>query len=314
MPAYGLTPAPPVMEETSTLIRRDSWSKLSRAHHVSEHTPSLPPSLVAMDQKPVGSIYTISPKTTSVNFPWPQEVTGLERIALSAKGDLQRVLSAFFDRPITIATVYSNTFYHPTIEEPTTPLTLPNPAALSAASIESPITQMRQVHLQCSSKNVCTATSTVRITSPTAAHLFLVEKYAIGQMFVRMGKVPDFELVSVGLGPVTGDEFTSPGSSYPSEKPHTVEEQQLWRKYRLFVEGFECDILEVFPTRDMFLGGLQWLEDPHGYPRRLDTPLVPVVARHPQTGLVLFLSLGFLLMLTYELSAFITGQSFFCPS
>ncbi|KAG6856435.1 hypothetical protein H0H87_004400 [Tephrocybe sp. NHM501043] len=310
------------MENISTLTRRDSWSKLSRAQHAPEpHTITLPPP--PMTQRRVGSIYTYSPKTTSINFPWPREVTGLERIALSAKGDLQRVLSAFFAQPITIATVYSNTFHHPTIDEPSIPLTLPNPSAIANASIETPIIQTRQVHLQCSSKNVCTATSTVRITSPAVAQLFLVEKYAIGQMFVRMGKVPEFELVSVGIGPVTDAEPTTPTtptSPYPSEKYRAADEQ-LWRKYRLFVEDFECDILEVFPTREMFLGGLHWLEDTYGWaaePHSRDTRQTdtypPVVKQRPQTGLILFLGLGFLLMLAYELSAYFTGRALFCPS
>ncbi|KAG6886105.1 hypothetical protein C0993_002624 [Termitomyces sp. T159_Od127] len=191
-------------------------------------------------------------------FPWPKEFTGLERVAFSAKGDLQRMLSAFFARPITIATVYSNTFYQPTSQQPSAPLTLPNPAAIASVSRDSPITQTREVHLQCSNKTVCTATSTVRITSPAVANLFLVEKYAIGQTFSRMGKVPEFELVSVGLGPVTD---AVPAPSCP-EEPHSAD-VQLWRKYRLYVEDFECDILEVFPTRKMFVGGTHWLEDGH---------------------------------------------------
>jgi hypothetical protein len=33
----------------------------------------------------------------------------------------------------------------------------------------------------------------------------------------------------------------------------------LWRRYTLSMEGFECDITEVFPDRDMFVQGEQWL-------------------------------------------------------
>lgn len=33
----------------------------------------------------------------------------------------------------------------------------------------------------------------------------------------------------------------------------------LWRRYTLSMEGFECDITEVFPDRDMFVLGEQWL-------------------------------------------------------
>lgn len=36
--------------------------------------------------------YTLQILTPSEQFPWPAEVTGVERIALSAQGGLQRVL------------------------------------------------------------------------------------------------------------------------------------------------------------------------------------------------------------------------------
>ncbi|KAG6886127.1 hypothetical protein C0993_002646 [Termitomyces sp. T159_Od127] len=276
MSVYDLLVAHPgEPDNTSTLTRRESWSKPSRAGQVHEVDPPFPEHFAAQKRlgSTYGSIYTYSPKSTSINFPWPKEVTGLERIVLSAKGDLQRMLSAFFARPITIATVYSSTFYYRNIHERPVPLTLPNPTVVASASRDSPITQIRQVHLQCSNKIVCTATSTVCITSPTVANLFLVEKYAIGQMFSRMGKAPEFELISVGLGPVT-DAVTT---SSQSEKPHTTDEQ-LWRKYRLSVEDFECEILEVFPTREMFVSGLHWLEGTYGSPAQLDqgTEYVPV--------------------------------------
>ncbi|KAG6898313.1 hypothetical protein C0992_011904 [Termitomyces sp. T32_za158] len=247
-----LVAQPGVSDNISTLAHRELSSKLGGT--VPGVALSFTPAHAA--QNHVGSIYSYSSKTTSISFPWPKEVTGLERVALSAKGDLQRVLSAFFARPITVATVYSNTFYHPSSQDPPAPLTLPNPAAIASVSRESPITQTRQVHLQCSAKTVCTATSTVRITSPALANLFLVEKYAIGQTFTRMGKLPEFELVSVGLGPVTD---AAPISSC-SENSQSAD-AQLWRKYRLYIEDFECDILEVFPSREMFVGGLHWLED-----------------------------------------------------
>ncbi|KAG6896665.1 hypothetical protein C0992_006799 [Termitomyces sp. T32_za158] len=212
--------------------------------------------------------------------------------------------SAFFARPITIATVYSNAFYHRTIHERPVPLTLPNPTAIASVSRESPITQTRQVHLQCSNKIVCTATSSVRITSPTVANLFLVEKYAIGQMFSRMGKVPEFELVSVGLGPITD---AVPTSSH-SEKPHTTDEQ-LWRKYRLSMEDFECEILEVFPTREMFVGGQYWLEETHGALVQLDQD---TEARFKQVGLVLLFGGSLLFILAYVF-AHLPSQFSSCP-
>lgn len=115
------------------------------------------------------------------------------------------------------------------------------------------------MHLQCSGKTVCTATSTVIISTPEVAHLFLEEKYAIGQMFSRLEKVPAFQLLAVGLGPT--DSRTPTGDIKGDSSG------QLWRKYKLYVPGFECEILEVFPSREMFASGERWLEDNSSGPK-----------------------------------------------
>ena len=71
-------------------------------------------------------------------------------------------------------------------------------------------------------------------------------------MFRRMEKVPAFELVKVGLGNVVeGGEKAS--------KAVNKSAKQLWRKYTLTIPHFECEILEVFPDRQMFLDGERWL-------------------------------------------------------
>ncbi|KAG5638567.1 hypothetical protein H0H81_011913 [Sphagnurus paluster] len=234
---------------------------------------------------------------------------------------------AFFARPITITLVYSNTFYHATGPSflpptPTTPLTLPNPRAITSAAPDCPIIQKRQVHLQCSGKVVCTATSTVRITSPEFAHLFLEEKYAIGQMFSHMGKVPAFELLSVGLGPAPSSASAEKTSVTPTPGMAPAGEQQLWRRYKLVVRDFECEILEVFPARQMFVGAERWLDN-LGSPSECvtsevagqgkETYLLSVGTARPQTfGLIFVLGLGFLLMLAFEVSMFLTGRSLLC--
>jgi hypothetical protein len=160
---------------------------------------------------------------------------------LSAHGDLQRLLrlvfalassasevstiscSAFFSQSINIKTIYAHT----------SPRT-------HTASPEEPITQRREVHLLCSGKTACIATSTVTITTPLVERLFLDEKFAIGQMFRRMQTPPQFALLECG-------------SKFEAGKP------VLWRRYTLSTDGFLCDIVEVFPDRDMFVQGEQWL-------------------------------------------------------
>lgn len=120
-------------------------------------------------------------------------------------------------------------------------------------SLSNPITQTRQVHLKRANKIVCTATSIVSINSSRCAHLFLEEKYAIGQMFRKLQTPPQFELLEVGLGAPRDTD----ASAHP-EKPTT---QQLWRRYKLSIPEFQCEILEVFPSRNMFAHVEEWLNE-----------------------------------------------------
>ncbi|KAJ7155394.1 hypothetical protein C8R43DRAFT_428236 [Mycena crocata] len=225
--------------------------------------------------------YTFSPKTTTISFSWPKGLTGLERVALSAQGDLQRILSAFFARPIVLALIYSHT-YTRRLDDSLDPLTLPNPSAIASASPESPIVQNRQVHLQCGGKLVCTATSTVTVRSSHCAHLFLEEKYGIGQLFSKLGATPSFELLAVGTG--AQDDISA-------EKGLSNSGSQLWRKYRLSVPEIECEILEVFASREMFVGGPSWLEDQHPDGAGITT----TQTARPSTNTLLWLALFFLL-------------------
>ncbi|KAJ8694735.1 hypothetical protein PTI98_007385 [Pleurotus ostreatus] len=196
-------------------------------------------------------IDSFTPKATTVSFPWPAELTGLERIILSAQGDLQRLLSAFFAHPITVETVFART-HLPGANNTAYP-SPPTTEDMDNASITNPITQTRQVHLKRANKIVCTATSIVSINSPRCAHLFLEEKYAIGQMFRKLQTPPQFELLEVGLGAPRDTD-----ASAHLEKPTT---QQLWRRYKLSIPEFQCEILEVFPSRNMFAHVEEWLNE-----------------------------------------------------
>ncbi|KAH8832847.1 hypothetical protein DL96DRAFT_1551939 [Flagelloscypha sp. PMI_526] len=198
--------------------------------------------------------YSFTPNSTSIEYPWPVSLTGTERVMLAAQGNLQKCLSAFFARPIGVTLVYANTF-STTKEGQYNPTTLPDPELVQSASKEQPAFQRRQVYLECNGKIVCTCTSSVTMSNPTVANLFLVEKYPIGQTFSKLGKAANFELVEVGFGePPSGT-----GKEEPQGPTKPTDDSALWRRYRLFVEDFECDILEVFPSRRMFSFGEPWL-------------------------------------------------------
>jgi len=191
---------------------------------------------------------TYTARTTSINYPWPSEITGLERIILSSQADLQRNLSAFFNYPITITLVDTQAYVQKMPGSELMPFSVLSAAEIASTSPTTAIKQERQIHLLCMDKVVCVATSTVHITSPECARLVLEEKYGIGQVFRRVAKVPEFDILSVGVGP------TTPGTV--SDKQAN---DQLWRKYRVAVPEFECEILEVFPSREMFTHCEHWL-------------------------------------------------------
>ena len=111
---------------------------------------------------------------------------------------------------------------------------------LLPASPEHPITQSRQVHLVCVNRVVCVATSIVTITSPESERLFLDDKFPIGQTFRQLRGNPRFSLLNV-------------------ETPIVRGKRELRRAYTLETVGFQTEILEVFPDRDMFSRGEDWL-------------------------------------------------------
>ncbi len=86
-------------------------------------------------------------------------------------------------------------------------------------------------------------------------------------MFRRIGKLPDFELMKGGVGPCMYNDPDVPSFS-PSANPDS-ESVELWRKYKLTASGFECEIVEVFPDRDLFIGGAAWLDGMSAAPVQL---------------------------------------------
>lgn len=108
------------------------------------------------------------------------------------------------------------------------------------ASLAHPIHQERQVHLKCGSRILCVATSSVTVTSPECERLLITERFALGQIFRHLRTYLEFSLIKVDAGIVEG-------------------KRELRRTYSLETEGIRCEILEVFPDRDMFDLGEAWL-------------------------------------------------------
>ncbi|KAJ2773812.1 hypothetical protein IWQ57_001120 [Coemansia nantahalensis] len=106
----------------------------------------------------------------------------VQRIMLMANGNLQRVLSAYYNLPVSVEVVYS---------EPETPM--------SAKSSRLPLRYRRRINLVCNRAVVCTAQSTVELLTQKAADLVVREGVGIGQLFRYMNVLPMFALLEAHL-------------------------------------------------------------------------------------------------------------------
>lgn len=83
-----------------------------------------------------------------------------------------------------------------------------------------------------------------------------------------MRTVPQFELVDVGIEVDTASIANEKEKRQLSDKAgngkaRAFSPEKLWRRYMLKMDGFECDILEVFPDRRIFTMGAGWLDSNH---------------------------------------------------
>ncbi|KAJ3249810.1 hypothetical protein HDU77_007418 [Chytriomyces hyalinus] len=157
-----------------------------------------------------------------------------ERILLTANGNVQRILSAFYNLPITVKILKNEkTFPSAKITSTLDPAQLPDS---EIASPESPTQPQilaefdRKVQILCNNRVVCTATSTVTLCNAEYLRLIDQEKIGIGQLFRYLNILPDFELIHVGRDE-SGDNF--------------------WRVYSLSSgDNVHCVLKEVFPKEN----------------------------------------------------------------
>ncbi|CAG8499118.1 4477_t:CDS:10 [Acaulospora morrowiae] len=170
----------------------------------------------------------ISSRKTSLIL--PDGFSGLERICLTANGNLQRILSAWFNKPIEIQIIKN-------VSVNTTSSTLKSfdncetVNHLDHGNDDGPILQRydREVRLVCSNKIVCSAFSDVIVRDKKIFNLIENEGVGLGQLF----RAPSFQLLRVGR-----------------------DSQSWWRVYTLKIQSIECEIKEVFPCNLFETGGI----------------------------------------------------------
>ena len=80
-----------------------------------------------------------------------------------------------------------------------------------------------------------------------------------------MGVVPEFELLEAGIVGENEHENDNEEDAFDEKARLGADhaKRKIWRRYTLKIEGFAADILEVFPDREMFSRGEEWLTEPH---------------------------------------------------
>ncbi|KAG0053989.1 hypothetical protein BGZ83_012158 [Gryganskiella cystojenkinii] len=139
----------------------------------------------------------------------PDGFTGFERILLTANGNLQRLISAYFNKTVTVKIV----------ENSKVPLTEEDKDYEILARFQ------REVDLLCQDKVFCNAKSQVLVKDPKVYDLIVNKGVGIGQIFRYLDKLPSFELHGLGRT-----------------------ENTFWREYSLRIPGVDCRLLEVFPN------------------------------------------------------------------
>ncbi|KAI9500446.1 hypothetical protein BX070DRAFT_195902 [Coemansia spiralis] len=133
----------------------------------------------------------------------------VQRIMLMANGNLQRVLSAYYNLPVSVEVLFS---------EPED--------SWRVAERKLPIRYCRDINLICNRTIVCSAQSTVDLLTQKAADMVISQGVGIGQLFRYMNVLPTFSLLEAHLSDTDGS---------------------FSRLYELRSEDVVCTITENFP-------------------------------------------------------------------
>ncbi|KAI8074890.1 hypothetical protein BC940DRAFT_286888 [Gongronella butleri] len=150
----------------------------------------------------------LSSKNVFVRLPEP--FSPLERMLLQASGNLQRLVSAYYNVPSRVEIIYNDV------------------VSTNGTSAAVDRQYNRKTRIYFADKMVIEADSILYVKDPTVLELIEKHKYGLGQIFGHTKRSPDFMLLAVGR------HGTQPGSSF-------------WRDYSLRIpDVLDCFIRETF--------------------------------------------------------------------
>lgn len=161
----------------------------------------------------------------------------MERICLSANGNLQRIVSAYHDSPVSVSTRYNRR------------VTVPTSATRSTASTAAIACFERQVCLHVHGLIFAVCTSTVHILHEDMVKVVEERGVAIGQLFRLYNILPTFTLHDAGIvegdeGPPTPRGPAQAADADPAFVAFNAVGDRFWREYTLAGEGVKCLIHE----------------------------------------------------------------------
>ncbi|KAL1504865.1 hypothetical protein AB1Y20_008635 [Prymnesium parvum] len=136
----------------------------------------------------------------------------LRRVVLSANGNLQRIVSSFYNAAVRVSAIRHE--------------------------LVAPNTYGRKVHLSVHGVIFCVARSTIHLSRPDVIEA-MANGVSIGQLFRHLNILPAFELL--------GYSFEEEADAEPA----LGAVRSFWRKYTLHSDGLHCEIHETL-RRDLF--------------------------------------------------------------
>jgi len=133
----------------------------------------------------------------------------LDRMAVTANGNLQRLFSSYYDAPVVVEMVHC---------------TRQDPEETNGSTTTTAVWDRRVLLKIFDDQTFCTADSVVEVHSREVEDLVESGQVGIGQLFRHFNILPDFRLLAAG----------------------PIEEGGFWRNYRLESDLVTCSIREVF--------------------------------------------------------------------
>jgi len=172
--------------------------------------------------------------------------TNMERIALTANGNLQRIFSSYYDEPVVVhvdsCTRRDNSIKSSGSSSKNVMNGLCDTYQLTSTPNDDAIWD-RVVYIQVHNQTICKATSIINVHSTSCIQLIEEGSVGLGQLFRYLNKLPTFSLLDAGRIDRRSDKI-------PTENPNDDIDDKfdggMWRIYELQCEEMTCLIHEEF--------------------------------------------------------------------